>query len=69
MITYKKAVALIIPGDIVYSVENGKITEHKVKRIHADSLCVEDGFLYFDEHGYSWWLTKEGAKPGGDHNR
>lgn len=62
MITYNKAKQLLEPGDYVYINEGGQVVEQKVLYIHRDSLRTTDGYLYFDEHGYSWWLTKEGAK-------
>ena len=59
--TYAKARHLLAPGDTVYSIYDGKITEHEVVKIHADSLVVNDGCLYFDDIRDSWWLTKRGA--------
>lgn len=35
--------------------------EHRVQKIFADSLKVEDGAVYYDEAGVSWFLTPCGA--------
>ncbi len=61
MLTYRKAKQLLDIGDVVYIIEGGQIEEQKVIRIHQDALAVQDGYLYFDEVGISWWLTKRGA--------
>ena len=61
MITAAKAKALLKPGDCVYIIENGAVQSETVKAILADSLRVTNGFLYFEEHGNDWWLTKKVA--------
>lgn len=67
MITAAKAKALLKPGDCVYIIENRTVQTETIKAIFADSLRTTNGFLYFDEHGHNWWLTKKVAaeKTGG----
>lgn len=67
--TYRQAKQLLDIGDTVYIVMGGVVVEQKIKRIHKDALAVEDGYLYFDEVGDSWWLTKKVAleNAGGKH--
>lgn len=62
MLSYRKAKQLLDIGDTVYIIEGGRILELKIIRIHQDALAVRDGYLYFDEVGESWWLTKRGAQ-------
>jgi hypothetical protein len=62
MLGYRKAKQLLDIGDIVYIIEGGQIVELKIIRIHKDALAVQDGYLYFDEVGQSWWLTKRGVQ-------
>ena len=58
MITYQKVKQLLGPGDQVYIIADGQVEEQKIIRIHMDSLLVQDGYLYFDDHGQTWWLTR-----------
>lgn len=58
MITYKKAKQLLAPGDHVFIIANGQVEEQMIIRIFRDSLLVRDGYLYFDEAGQTWWLTR-----------
>ena len=62
MLSYRKAKQLLDIGDIVYIIERGQIVELKIIRIHQDALAVKDGYLYFDEVGETWWLTKRVAQ-------
>ena len=66
MITYAKAKKLLNIGDIVYIIEGGQVVEQKIIRIHKDALAVKDGYLYFDEVGQTWWLTKRGCQDALD---
>ena len=58
MITYRKAKQLLAPGDHVYIVVDGRVEEQEIVRIHKDTLLVRDGYLYFDDAGLTWWLTR-----------
>ena len=62
MITARLVKKYLKPGDIVFIHEDGQVKEQRIKKILADSLAVEDGFLSFEEHGISWWLTKKIAE-------
>lgn len=46
----------------MFIIDSGKVEKQKIIRVYADSIRVEDGFLYFDEHGREWWLTKRVAQ-------
>lgn len=61
MLTYAKAKALLTPGDTVFIIEGGQIVEQRILSIHRNSLTVEDGYLYFEDVGATWWLTKRVA--------
>lgn len=61
MLTYRKAKELLTPGDIVYTIDGGKVIQHEVVKIHADSIVVNDGWLYFDDVAHLWWLTRRGV--------
>ena len=61
VLTYKKAKELLAPGDTVFIIEGGEVVEQKILRINPNSLTVEDGCLYFEDVGASWWLTKRVA--------
>lgn len=61
MITYRKAAALISPGDVVFVLDDGGVTRYKVQKVLADSLKVDGGYLAFDLHGELWWLTERGV--------
>jgi hypothetical protein len=62
MITMRQAKKYLRPGDEVYIYDEGRVVSHRIKKILSDSLVVEDGFLVFDEHGFTWWLTEKVAK-------
>ena len=51
MITYQKAKQLLAPGDQVFIIINNQVETQTITRIHMDSLSVQDGYLYFDDHG------------------
>lgn len=61
MITYRKAKELLEPGETVYTTSNGKIVEHSVMQILKDHLLTDKGTLHYDNHGITWWLTREGV--------
>lgn len=67
--TYRQAKQLLDIGDTVYIVVGGAVVEQRIIRIRKDALAVSDGYLYFDEVGDSWWLTKKVAleNAGGKH--
>lgn len=58
MITYLKARALLAPGDKVFIITNAQVEDQKIIWIYRDSIVVQDGWLYFEDHGQSWWLTR-----------
>ena len=62
MITMRQAKKHLRPGDEVYIHDEGCVVSQRIKKILSDSLVVEDGFLAFDEHGFTWWLTDKIAK-------
>lgn len=62
MITQRQAKKLLSPGDCVFIIDGGKVKKQKIIKVFADSLRVEDGYLYFEEHGCDWWLTKRVAQ-------
>ena len=68
MLTYAKAKKLLNIGDIVYIIEGGRVVEQKIIRIHKDALAVKDGYLYFDEVGQTWWLTRRGVQDAINNN-
>lgn len=59
--TYRQAKQLLDVGDTVYIVVGGVVVEQRIIRIHKDALAVSDGYLYFDEVGETWWLTRKVA--------
>lgn len=61
MLTQRKAKKLLSSGEHVYTVEGGQLVNHKVKKILDNSLKVEDGVLYYDELGDTWFLSPYGA--------
>lgn len=61
-LTYRKAKQLLGSGDQVYIIADGRVEQQKIIRIHRDSLLVQDGYLYFDDHGQTWWLTRKVAQ-------
>lgn len=61
MITHAKVKQLLSPGDVVY-IHDGGVVAETVRKILADCLRTDGGFLQFDEHGVSWWLTEKVAK-------
>ena len=69
MITYAKARALLSPGDMVFAVASGKVLEAKVIKVLPDVILTDIDELFFDEHGYTWFLTKKVAKEFVDENR
>lgn len=59
MITYRKAVKLIAPGDVIYTTNGSRVIECVVEAIHRDSVVTDQDVFFFDEHGYTWWLTEK----------
>lgn len=68
MITGRKAKALLAPGDTVFSTDGKRIVECVVQKICADSVLTDKDVFFFDEHGYTWWLTRHGVMHGGMSN-
>jgi hypothetical protein len=62
MITARQAKRLLEPGDVVYIHENCQVSTVRIRKIFADSLLVEGGYLYFADHGELWWLTRKIAE-------
>ena len=62
MITHAQARKYLFPGDEVFIHDGGVVKALPIKRINADSLTVEGGFLDFDTCGTEWFLTKLVAK-------
>ena len=61
MITPVKAWDLISVGDKVY-IHDGGVVPCIVVKVDLDHLVTDNGWLYYDEHGENWWLTKKVAK-------
>lgn len=62
MLTYRKAVELLPPGDTVYSLNvSGGIEPATVLEVCDGKLETNVGILDFDDHGCTWWLTKRVA--------
>ena len=59
MITYRKAAQLLAPGEVVYTTDGKRVIECVVEAIHSDSVITDQDVLFFDEHGYTWWLTEK----------
>lgn len=62
MITQRQAKKPLSAGDFVFIIDDGKVEAQEVVRVYADSIRVTDGYLYFDEHGKDWYLTKRVAQ-------
>lgn len=62
MITASQVKRYLKPGDEVFIIDERQVVGQRIKKILADSLAVEDGFLHFDDHGYTWRLTQRVAK-------
>lgn len=63
MITYRQAKKLLPPpGDVVYVADSKcGILEAKVLEVCALHLRTDAGPLDFQDHGYTWWLTRKAA--------
>jgi hypothetical protein len=62
MITYRKAVQLLKPGDVVFSLDElGGVAPVTVLEVCDGWLETDIGILDFDDHGYTWWLTQKVA--------
>ncbi|MBO4938886.1 MAG: hypothetical protein J6C98_07805 [Oscillospiraceae bacterium] len=59
MLTYRKAVELLPPGDTVWSLtETGNIEPATVLEVCNGWLETNIEILDFEDHGRTWWLTK-----------
>ena len=61
MITPLKAWELIAVGESVFY-HDGKVVSAEVKKVDLDHIVTDDGVLYYQDHGQSWWLTEKVAK-------
>ena len=59
MITYRKVRDLLEIGDEVYTTDGIKVVPCVIEEIEADSLVTDLDILFYDEHGYTWWLTEK----------
>lgn len=62
MLTFRKAVKLLFPGDMVYSLtESGGVEPTTVLEVCDGWLETNIGILDYDDHGHTWWLTPKVA--------
>lgn len=70
MITHRKAVELLPPGDVVYSLtEAGGVAPVRVLEVCDGWLETDAGILDFEDHGCTWWLTETIAKQKTNNRR
>lgn len=63
MLTFRKAKALLLPEDEVFSLtESGGVTAVRVLEICDGWLETDAGILDLEDHGCTWWLTEKGAR-------
>jgi acyl CoA:acetate/3-ketoacid CoA transferase beta subunit len=62
MITPVKAWDLIEVGDKVFIHDDSVVVPCTVQKVCVDHLVTDLGWLYYEEHGASWWLTEKIAK-------
>lgn len=46
MITYRKAVNLLAPGDVIYTTNGHRVIECVVEAIHRDSVVTDQGVFF-----------------------
>ena len=56
----KSKAAFASRGCDIYN-SGGLLVSHQIQKLLADSIKVEDGFLYYEEVGRTWFLTPAGA--------
>ena len=63
MITYRKAVQLLTPGDVVFSLDElrGGVAPVTVLEVCDGWLETDIGILDFDDHSCTWWFTERVA--------
>ena len=62
MLSYRNAVKLLPPGDIVYSLSESRgVEQATVMEVCDGWLETSIGILDFDDHGTTWWLTRTEA--------
>lgn len=62
MITYRKARELLPVGDVVYVLNEDFGVEYAVvQQVLQTCLKTDKGYLDYDLHGYSWFLTEKGV--------
>lgn len=61
MITLEKARKLIRIGDKVF-IHDGGVVPCTVERVGFTYLSTNLGWLDYEEHGVTWWLTEKIAK-------
>lgn len=67
MMTKEKADRLLLPGEAVFCICQGEVREAHFIRALANSLLTDRGFLEYDDHRISWFLTRvvaEGVASG-----
>ena len=62
MITSAKAWDLIAVGESVFIHDDRGVVPCTVRKVDLDHLVVDNGVLYYEDHGELWWLTKKVAK-------
>ena len=58
VLTKRKAEKLLSKGDTVFYLNCGSIHKTKFVSAYSDFLRTEDGDLFYDEVGITWFLTK-----------
>ena len=53
---------VLAPGDKVYIIAPGKVIPAKVLDICEDSMETDVDTLFYDEHGFTWMLTRSEAE-------
>lgn len=46
MITYRKAVKLLAPGDVIYTTDGSRVIECVVEAIHRDSVVTDQDVFF-----------------------
>ena len=62
MLTKAKAERLLQRGDVVYYVEDGTVHEVTFRKALNEYLITDQGDLYYDEVGLTWFLHKRTAE-------
>lgn len=62
MITQQQARKYLEPGDVVYLARGGGIARAWIRKVGTQFLDTDRGILEYEDHGYTWWLTKRVAR-------